>query len=203
MEEAVRRMKINKRYEGQPCQWCGGLFLLGDDGAICAACENPYHARCWDKENGCNNPGCVNRPLQQLKDVHVGVGVGAGAGVAAAKPTRPLSPGEMVCPTCGDIVSGSYCFRCRNLSATDYTGPKQTLPEAKEALKYAIIGIFCFGFVLGPMAIVKGTNAKKAIAQDPRYEGEGMATAAQIIGGIVSLLSVLYFIGLFTRGIRD
>lgn len=185
MSETVQRMKINKRYEGQPCQWCGGLLMLGDDGAICGSCENPYHARCWDKENGCNNPGCVNRPLQQLKDV-------APVGVAAAKPTRPLSPGEMVCPTCGDIVSGSYCFRCRNLSpAGDYTGPKETHPEAKEALKYAIIGIFCVGMILGPMAIVKGNSAKKAIAMDPRYEGEGMATAAQIIGGIVCLLYVV------------
>ena len=186
MSETVQRMKINKRYEGQRCQWCGGLLMLGDDGAICGACENPYHARCWDKENGCNNPGCVNRPLQQLKDVAPVVGV------AAAKSTRPLSPGEMVCPTCGDIVSGSYCFRCRNLTpAGDYTGPKETHPEAKEALKYAIIGIFCVGMILGPMAIVKGTSAKKAIAMDPRYEGEGMATAAQIIGGIVTLLYVV------------
>ena len=186
MSETVQRMKINKRYEGQRCQWCGVLLMLGDDGAICGACENPYHARCWDKENGCNNPGCVNRPLQQLKDVAPVVGV------AAAKSTRPLSPGEMVCPTCGDIVSGSYCFRCRNLTpAGDYTGPKETHPEAKEALKYAIIGIFCVGMILGPMAIVKGTSAKKAIAMDPRYEGEGMATAAQIIGGIVTLLYVV------------
>ncbi len=182
MSETVRRMKINKRYEGQPCQWCGGLFLLGEDGAICGACENPYHARCWDKENGCNNPGCVNRPLQQLKDV---------APVVAATPTRPLSAWEMVCPTCGDIISNAYCFRCRNLSPSDYTGPKQTLPEAKDALKYAIIGIFCFGFILGPMAIVKGTSAKKKLSMDPRYEGEGMATAAQIIGGIVCLLHLV------------
>lgn len=197
MSETVRRLKINKRYEGSPCKWCGDLLLLGEDGALCASCESPYHTLCWDRENGCNNPGCVNRPLQQLKDVApVGVGV-------AARPTRPLSPGEMVCPTCGDIVSGSFCFRCRNLSATEYTGPKQTLPEAKDALKYAIIGIFCFGFILGPLAIIKGTSAKKAIAEDPRYEGEGMATAAQIIGGIVCLLSLIYFIGLFSRGVAD
>lgn len=195
MSETVRRLKINKRYEGSPCMWCGDLLLLGEDGAICAACESPHHARCWDRENGCNGPSCVNRPLQQLKDVR--------PVATAQQPTRPLAPGEMVCPTCGDIVSGSFCFRCRNLSGGEYTGPRQTLPEAKEALKYAIIGIFCFGFILGPLAIVKGTNAKKAIAEDPRYEGEGLATAAQIIGGIVSLLSVLYFIGLFTRGVRD
>ena len=188
MTETVRRLKINKRYEGSPCTWCGDLLLLGDDGAICAACESPHHARCWDRENGCNGPGCVNRPLQQLKDVApAGVGVGV-----TQRVSRPLAPGEMVCPTCGDVVSGGFCFRCRNLSAAgDYTGPKETLPEAKEALKFAIIGIFCFGIVLGPMAIVKGTSAKKAIAQDPRYEGEGMATAAQIIGGIVTLLYVV------------
>lgn len=183
MSETVRRMKINKRFEGQPCQWCGGLFMLGEDGAICAACENPYHARCWDKENGCNNPGCVNRPLQQLKDV-------APVGVVAT-PTRPLSAWEMVCPTCGDIITNAYCFRCRNQSLNDYTGPKQTLPEAKDALKLAIIGIFCFGFILGPLAIVKGTSAKKKLSMDPRYEGEGMATAAQIIGGIVCLLYIV------------
>ncbi|HKU74466.1 MAG TPA: DUF4190 domain-containing protein [Pyrinomonadaceae bacterium] len=186
MSETVRRMKINKRYEGQPCQWCGGLFMLGEDGAICASCENPYHARCWDKENGCNNPGCVNRPLQQLKDV-------APAPITAT-PTRPLSAWEMVCPTCGDIITNAYCFRCRNLSPSDYTGPKQTLPEAKDALKFAIIGIFCFGFILGPIAIVKGTSAKKKIEMDPRYEGEGMATAAQIIGGIVCLLYIVNFL---------
>lgn len=184
MSETVRRLKINKRYEGSPCKWCGDLLLLGEDGAICASCESPYHARCWDKENGCNNPGCVNRPLQQLKDV-------APVATAPVQPTRPLSPGEMVCPTCGDVVSGSYCFRCRNLSGGEYTGPKETLPEAKEALKYAIIGIFCFGFILGPMAIVKGTSAKKAIAMDPRYDGEGMATAAQIVGGLVCLLYIV------------
>ncbi|HET6979664.1 MAG TPA: DUF4190 domain-containing protein [Pyrinomonadaceae bacterium] len=197
MSETVRRLKINKRYEGSPCKWCGDLLLLGEDGAICASCESPYHARCWDRENGCNNPGCVNRPLQQLKDVPP---VGA-----PAKPTRPLSPGEMVCPTCGDVVSGSYCFRCRNLNATDYSGPKETLPEAKEALKYAIIGIFCFGIVLGPMAIVKGTSAKKTIAMDPRYEGEGMATAAQIIGGLVTLLyflNIVFLIGGIASGDR-
>jgi hypothetical protein len=191
MSETVRRLKINKRYEGSPCKWCGDLLLLGDDGAICAACESPYHARCWDKENGCNNPGCVNRPLQQLKDVPP-------VGATTAMPTRPLSPGEMVCPTCGDVVSGSYCFRCRNLAGGDYTGPKETLPEAKEALKYAIIGIFCFGIILGPMAIAKGASAKKQIAMDPRYEGEGMATAAQIIGGIVCLIYVINLIVLIS-----
>ena len=45
--------------------------------------------------------------------------------------------------------------------AADYTGPKETLPEAKEALKFAIIGIFCFGFIFGPLAIVKSHFRKE------------------------------------------
>jgi len=52
---------------------------------------------------------------------------------------------------------------------------------------------------------VKGNSAKKAIAMDPRYEGEGMATAAQIIGGIVCLLyviNILVLIGGIAAGDR-
>ena len=74
--------------------------------------------------------------------------------------------------------------------ATEYTGPKRTSPEAKEAIRFAIIGLFCFGFVLGPLAIIRGTAAKKSIAMNPTLEGEGLATAAQIIGGIEVLLYV-------------
>lgn len=188
MSETVKRLKINKRYEGMPCRWCGQLLLVGDDGAICGACEGIHHASCWDKQNGCNgDPACVNRPLQQLHNV---------ATVATA--TRPiLRPGESYCPTCGDVVT-DYCFRCQNLANTDYTGPKQTSAEAKEALRYALIGILCFGFILGPLAIVRGTQAKKTIAQNPRLEGEGIATAAQIIGGIEVLLTLAYIVNLIT-----
>lgn len=184
MSETVKRLKINKRYEGLPCRWCGQLLLVGEDGAICGACESPHHATCWDKQNGCNgDPACVNRPLAQL--------VGARPVATATRPV--LKPGESFCPTCGDVVT-DYCFRCQNLAATDYTGPKQTSAEAKEALRFAIIGLFCFGFILGPLAIIRGTAAKKTIAQNPRLEGEGLATAAQIIGGIEILLNVAYFL---------
>jgi predicted RNA-binding Zn-ribbon protein involved in translation (DUF1610 family) len=127
----------------------------------------------------------VNRPLQQLNNV--------GRVATATRPT--LKPGETFCPTCGDVVTG-YCFRCQNLAETDYTGPKQTSAEAKEALRYAIIGIFCFGFILGPLAIIRGTSAKKTIAQNPRLEGEGIATAAQIIGGIEVLFAIAYIVSL-------
>lgn len=183
--ETVKRLKINKRYEGMPCRWCGQPLAVGDDGAICGACESPHHASCWDTHNGCNDPECVNRPLQQLKNV----------APVEQKTTTRLNPGETICPTCGDVVSG-YCFRCQNM-ATEYTGKKYTSPEAKEALRFAIIGLFCFGFILGPLAIIRGTAAKKSIATSPMLEGEGLATAAQIIGGI----EVLLYVGWIIRAI--
>lgn len=73
-----------------------------------------------------------------------------------------------------------------------------TIPSATadEALKYALIGIICFGIVLEPIAIVKALKAKREIAADPQLTGEGKANAALIIG-IISL--GLWVLGLFAR----
>lgn len=194
MSETVRRLKVNKIYEGETCRWCGNLLALGEDGAICENCHSPHHARCWDQQNGCNgDTSCVNRPLQQLAGV---------APVAAPRPARQLNPDENYCPNCGDVVSG-VCFRCRQpVAGGEFTIAKQTLPEAKDALKFAIIGLFCFGIILGPLAIIKGTSAKRTIAMDPRYDGEGIATAAQILGGIEVALYVLGIFGAILGGDR-
>lgn len=68
-----------------------------------------------------------------------------------------------------------------------------TLPckEADDALKYAIIGLFCFGIILEPLAIIRALKAKKMIAANPRLTGSGKASAALIIGIIVFVLWVL------------
>ena len=192
MPETVRRLKINKVYEGEACRWCGNALALGEDGAICESCHSPHHARCWDQQNGCNgDTSCVNRPLQQLAGV-------AATTTAPPRPARTLNPGESQCPICGDVVSG-VCFRCRQpVVSAEYSGVKVTAPEAKEALIWAIIGLLCCQ-LLGIVAIVKGTSAKQTIAMDPRYEGEGLATAAQIIGGIQLGLMVLSILGALAR----
>jgi hypothetical protein len=73
-----------------------------------------------------------------------------------------------------------------------------TIPckEASEALKYAIIGIFCFGIILEPIAINKALKARKMIALNPRLTGSGKATAALIIGFVALALWIL---GLLAR----
>jgi len=74
-----------------------------------------------------------------------------------------------------------------------------TIPckEANDALTTAIIGIFCLGIILGPMAISKALKAKKMIETNPQLTGSGKATAALIIGIIVTVLTVLGLIARF------
>lgn len=181
MPATVRRLKINKRFESAACCWCGDALALGQHGAICEACESPHHAGCWDRENGCNGDrACVNRPLHQIPNQPQPV----------ETPHRPLAPGETFCSSCGDIVTG-LCYRCNPTAVSGYSGViRGTVPEADEALRYAIIGLFCFGVILGPIAFVKATKAKQLIAQNPMLDGAGKATAAQILAVIEVLLYV-------------
>ena len=71
-------------------------------------------------------------------------------------------------------------------------------PEANEALMYAILGLFCFGFILEPIAINKALKAKKLIAEDPRLSGSGKITAALIIAAVGLILWVIMIIGRIT-----
>ena len=73
-----------------------------------------------------------------------------------------------------------------------------TIPckEANEALTYAIVGIFCFGIILEPIALVKASKARKMLALNPRLQGSGKVTAAYIIASIALLL---WIIGMISR----
>ncbi|MBI4860095.1 MAG: hypothetical protein HY815_07500 [Candidatus Riflebacteria bacterium] len=99
-----------------------------------------------------------------------------------------------------DIGGQQYCASCK-IMAIQGKPPvmeEATLPckEADDAIKYAIIGIFCFGIILGPLAISKANTAKKMIALNPRLTGAGKANAASIIGWVVV---VLWFLGIIAR----
>jgi hypothetical protein len=64
--ESFRRLKANRKIEGKPCGWCLAPLALGDDAAVCTACEKEHHETCFAAKSGCSNPGCVNAPLPQL-----------------------------------------------------------------------------------------------------------------------------------------
>jgi hypothetical protein len=108
---------------------------------------------------------------------------------------------ESFCANCLIEIQGQkYCASCKTMAlrGTPPMVEEATIPckEAGEALKYAIIGIFCFGIILEPVAISKALKAKKMMAMNPRLTGSGKATAGLIIG-IVGL--VLWVLGMIAR----
>jgi hypothetical protein len=109
---------------------------------------------------------------------------------------------EPFCPQCLVEIHGQkYCGACKVMALQGQPAvmvEEATIPckEANEALTYAIVGIFCFGIVLEPIALTKAAKARKMIALNPRLTGSGKVTAATIIA-IIAL--VLWVIGLFAR----
>ncbi len=106
------------------------------------------------------------------------------------------------CDSCVVELGGwTYCGNCKN-AAVAASQQVQEFKLPKEALQYAIVGIFCFGIILEPVAIWKGISALNQIKADPRLPGKGMATAAVVIGGIFLLLNIAYFGLMFSGGLR-
>lgn len=107
---------------------------------------------------------------------------------------------ESFCTNClVDIHGQSYCGSCKVLAVKGQPVIEEaTVPceEANEALKYAIIGIFCFGIILEPVAIARAIKARKMIALNPTLTGSGKANAALIIACVALGLWVL---GIFVR----
>jgi hypothetical protein len=107
---------------------------------------------------------------------------------------------EPFCPNCLIEIHGQkYCASCKVMAIQGQPVVEAaSIPckEADEALKYAIIGIFCLGIILEPIAISKAMKAKKMIEMNPQLTGSGKATAAIIIA-IVGL--VLWVLGIIAR----
>jgi hypothetical protein len=107
---------------------------------------------------------------------------------------------EPFCSDClVDIQGQKYCGSCKTMALRG-GGPfieEATIPckEANEALTFAIVSLFCFGFVFGPIGISKALKAKKMIEMNPRLSGSGKATAALIIGTVGLVLWVLSLVG--------
>ena len=191
MSESIKRMKVNKVLEGTDCGSCGAMLDFGDDAVVCEACKSAHHATCWDRDGGCATEGCENAPLKQLE------------GAAAGKPKLPV--GKMECPYCGKIIkeAAPRCVYCRKVirqaggarargrggARAGYGGGPA--PGATAALVLGIVSIVFCGIILGPLAIAKANEAKRAIARNPDLTGEGQATAGMICGIVGLALNVL------------
>jgi hypothetical protein len=82
------------------------------------------------------------------------------------------------------------------INPLDYA-KQEAQKKAGSALTMSIIAFFCFGPILGPIAIVNASNAKKVLT--PTDPGYGKATAAQICGAIALVLWVLALIIQFSQ----
>ncbi len=116
---------------------------------------------------------------------------------------RCVGCAEAFCPNCLVEMQGQkYCGACKVLAIKGAPIVEEaTVPckEAGEALGFAIVALFCFGFIIGPIAISKASKAKKMIAANPRLMGSGKASAAMIIGIIATVFGVLYLVGMIVR----
>ena len=159
----------NKIVDGCSCQVCSGRFFLTEDVYVCQKCGSHYHGKCWQTKGGCIKPEC--------KDTYK----------KCPKCGREIKKAALKCRHCGAILDKA--LRERDM-------PKIEPAEASDALKNAIFGIFCFGIILGPIAISKAIKALKQINDEPGTPGAGKAIAAIIIG-VIDFLG--WVVGIISR----
>jgi len=187
MSDAVRKLRANKVIASQPCAACGGVINFGADAAVCNACQLGHHAACWDRKGGCAGEGCLNAPLQQLEPPP-----------APAAAPAAVGRGMQECPHCRHVYAASrgVCPKCRRAPTPsgEYTGPKKTCVEARDALIWGIASLVCCAPLTGTLAIVRAKSAENKIERDPSLGGAGMATAGRILGIIGLVLFAIYVI---------
>ena len=56
--------------------------------------------------------------------------------------------------------------------------------RARDAVLLAIFGLFCVGFVIGPIAIVQAARARRTLVEYAVADGQGVATAGIVLGAV-------------------
>src|SRR5215510_14737174 len=109
--EAARTLKANLKLEGKPCGWCQAALVLGDDAAVCTACQKEHHRACWDAKAGCSTQGCASAPMRRL-DAQPAPRAPASP-FPAGPPATPFPKGMPASPYAAGLPSGMMtCPRC-------------------------------------------------------------------------------------------
>ncbi len=153
-------MRANPKIaEESACAVCGQKFKEWEEIVRCENCGKYYHKLCQEQAAGCVSPECKGDDLKSCP-------------YCAEK----IKKTAVKCRFCGQILD-------LDLKVTlEASQPKGEIKEANDALIFSIIGLFCFGVILGPIAIAKGTKALNIIKNEPGYTGKGKATAGVVIG---------------------
>jgi hypothetical protein len=111
---------------------------------------------------------------------------------------------ESFCENCLIELEGQYyCGACKVMALGGRTliAERATTwsKEASSALTMAIIGLFFWGIILEPLAIITALKAKKQIAGNVQLTGSGKATAALIVASAGIALAVINLIALATK----
>jgi predicted Zn finger-like uncharacterized protein len=179
--ECSRQLKVPESLLGKPvrCPSCNAVFEVGAESAAPAAMEEA------------SPPRAVQPPRDE--------------GPAPVRRRRPVADDDddMDEPyEHADFGDEPERPRRRRRRRSGYLAPHR----GGTILALGIIGFFCLGIILGPMAWIMGTSDLRAMQEgrmDP--EGEGMTRAGQILGIIVTILAVagcgLYALFILTGGL--
>jgi len=73
--------------------------------------------------------------------------------------------------------------------------PMRTAPGAVASLVCGILGLLCFGFLFGPIAIILATQARGAVRRGRGiYSGDGLAIAGLVLGIIGTALHAVWLV---------
>lgn len=228
MPNTVQKMRANSKVLEQNCSTCNAGFSLAEEVYQCSTCGGYHHVACWDASGTCPRAmaqGPAFSAPDQPSVADPNILAAQASSPAAATPTGPpLAEDERRCPTCAEIIKKEalkcrYCghafdSRYADQSVGGFFGDTarrltedKIRSDAKNALIMSIIGIFCFGFILEPIALFKASRVFSQIGAAEREHGSvdigsarGQAIAAIIIGVCALLLVILYFIGLAASG---
>lgn len=178
VEIAESKLPLRRSDDVKKCSFCGKVLKAAEP--ICPHCSRPQRMS-WK----CDNCG---KQIPNYRDICV-CGFRKSAGTVSD---------TKACPSCGEEIkrAAKKCRFCNHIIDASILADSQgslDLKEAKNALIYALVGLLCFGIILGPIAIYKSIAALNKIKENPQFRGRNKAIAGIIIG-ILDILGFLIFV---------